>query len=75
MMENINCKKCKYFDGQCQNFNLTRAAKARRLNGIECEYWQEKDQSEAVQKSTRQMLLDMAIQLEKIAYSLNDEQK
>lgn len=75
MIENVSCEKCKYYDGQCQNYNLTRGAKTKRLNGCECEYWEEKKQTEAAQKSTKQILLDMAVQLEKIAYSLNDDKK
>lgn len=69
-MENSNCKNCKYYDGRCQNYRLTRVSKIKRLNGAECEYWKEKILT--TQNSTRQGLLDIAVQLEKIAYSLKD---
>lgn len=69
------CDDCKYFDGQCQNFNLTRAAKTKRFNGFECEFWEEcKKQTEGT-KSVKQTLLDMAVQLEKIAYALKDKEE
>ncbi len=75
-MEKPNCKNCKYFDGQCQNFNLTRGAKTKRMNGFACEYWEERNQqTEEETASLKRTLLDIAIQLEKIAYSLQDDEK
>lgn len=70
MLEEAICKSCKYFyDGECRNYYLTRAAKKKRLNGSECEYWEEE------KISLKRSLLDIAIQLEKIAYSLKDDEK
>lgn len=72
-MENSNCGNCKYYDGRCENYRLTRTEKVKRLNGMECEYWKEKLQTP--QNPTRQALLDIAVELEKIAYSLKDDEE
>ena len=75
MLEQSNCKNCKYFDGQCQNYALTRGAKKKRAGGEPCEYWEKRSEQAKGEKSLRRILLDMAIELEKIAYSLQDDEK
>lgn len=73
IMKEPICKTCKYFNGQCQNYNLTRAGKKKRKNGLPCEFWEAPPEVDL--KELKAKLLDIAIQLEKVAYSLNGEEK
>lgn len=75
-MEGSNCNNCKYFNKRCQNFHLTSVAKTKRAKGAPCEYWEEKMvQAKKGEKNLKAKLLDLAIELEKIAYSLSDKEK
>lgn len=74
-MEKQVCEKCKYFNGICENRNLTRVGKKKRRNGYPCEYWEERTkQPEENDKTLKAKLLDIAIQLETIAFALKDEE-
>ena len=75
-MEELICKNCKYFyDGECRNYYLTRAAKKRRMNESACEYWVEQDILSDKTISLKRKLLYISFQLEEIANSLKDDEK
>ena len=72
-MEELICKSCKYYNGQCQNFYLSRREKNVRRKGNGCEYWKARPSKPEV--GLKAKLLDLAIQLEKIAYELKDDEE
>ena len=73
-MEQQICEKCIYFNWVCENRNLTRVGKKKRKNGYPCDYWEERvEQPEKSEKTLKAKLMDIAIQLENIAFSLKDE--
>ena len=72
-MEELICTNCKHFNGQCQNFYLSRVGKTKRKNANECEYWEER--SAQSEEGLKAKLLDIASQLEEIAFSLRDSEK
>ena len=72
-MEEQICQKCRYYNGSCQNRKLTRREKSLRKNKNQCEYWKEDSQKFEGGKTLKASLLDIAIQLEKIAFALTDE--
>lgn len=75
-MEEPICKNCKYFyDGECRNYYLTRAAKKKRMNDSECEYWVERDILSDKSISLKRKLSLIAFQLEEIANSIKDDEK
>lgn len=73
MTEEQICKSCKYFDGKCKNYFLSRPAKTKRLNGSECEYWEEREVLSEEMKALKRELLEIAIRLENIVFSIKDE--
>ncbi|MDE6059585.1 MAG: hypothetical protein K2G44_06075 [Clostridia bacterium] len=75
-MEEQICKNCKFFNGRCQNFYLSRVAKTKRKNENNCEYWEERIvQFEEGGKRLKETLLEIAFQLEKIAHTLKDDEE
>jgi len=74
-MEEHNCKNCKFFNDWCENFRLSASVKKKRLNGSPCEYWKERPQTKEWDPSLKRKLLDLAGELEKLAFSLEDFEK
>lgn len=74
MKEQI-CENCKYFNGGCQNSKLTRREKTLRRSKNKCEYWKEDTQELEGGKSLKASLLDIAIQLENLIFSLEDDEE
>ena len=75
-MEELICKDCKhYFNGECQNYYLTRAGKKKRMKESECEYWVKRDFITDKTLTLKQKLSSLAFALAEIANSLKDEEK
>ena len=72
-MEEQICKSCKYYNGQCQNFYLSRREKTKRRNGKECEYW--KARKTQTEEGLKAKLLNLAVELENIIFSLKDDEE